>query len=62
MSEAAAPARDSITARLDPAIRDRIQRIAASEQRSVAGYLNQLMIDVAKRSPDNIERRGVADR
>jgi hypothetical protein len=47
--------RPGITVRLDPDIRDRIQRIAAYEHRSIAGYLHML-IERDLRARDEAER------
>jgi hypothetical protein len=35
--------RSGITVRLDPTLRDRVQRIAAAQHRSVAGYVQMLI-------------------
>jgi hypothetical protein len=55
MSEAEAPPRTGITVRLDPTTRDRVQRIAAFEHRSVAGYIHML-IDRDLQARDEAER------
>ena len=43
MTDAANLTRPGITVRLDPEVRDRIQRIAAHEHRSIAGYVHMLI-------------------
>jgi hypothetical protein len=43
MTDAAHITRTGITVRLAPDIRDRIQRIAAHEHRSIAGYVQMLI-------------------
>jgi hypothetical protein len=47
--------RPGITVRLDPEVRDRIQRIAAHEHRSIAGYV-QMLIERDLRARDEAER------
>jgi hypothetical protein len=47
--------RPGITVRLDPDVRDRIQRIAAHEHRSIAGYV-QMLIERDLRARDEAER------
>ena len=47
--------RTGITVRLDPETRDRIQRIATHEHRSVAAYL-QMLIERDLRARDEAER------
>jgi hypothetical protein len=47
--------RPGITVRLDPEVRDRIQRIAAHEHRSIAGYV-QLLIERDLHARDEAER------
>lgn len=55
MDEAPVISRSGITVRLDQTLRDRVQRIAAAEHRSVAGYVQMLIErDVAAR--DEAER------
>ncbi len=50
MDETATIPRSGITVRLDQTLRDRVQRIAAAEHRSVAGYVQMLIErDVAAR-------------
>ena len=50
MDETASINRSGITVRLDQTLRDRVQRIAAAEHRSVAGYVQMLIErDVAAR-------------
>jgi hypothetical protein len=55
MSEVAAPPRAGITVRLDPATRDRVQRIAAFEHRSISGYV-QILIERDLQAGDEAER------
>jgi hypothetical protein len=55
MSDSTHPTRTGITVRLDPETRDRVQRIAAHEHRSVAGYV-QLLIERDLRARDEAER------
>lgn len=55
MSEAEAPSRTGITVRLDPATRDRVQRIAAFEHRSISGYV-QMLIERDLQARDEAER------
>jgi hypothetical protein len=55
MSEAEAPSRAGITVRLDQATRDRVQRIAAFEHRSIAGYV-QMLIERDLQARDEAER------
>jgi hypothetical protein len=43
MSDTANLGRTGITVRLDPETRDRVQRIAADEHRSIAGYVQMLI-------------------
>jgi hypothetical protein len=47
--------RTGITVRLDPDVRDRVQRIATYEHRSIAGYL-QMLIERDLRARDEAER------
>jgi hypothetical protein len=47
--------RPGITVRLDPEVRDRIQRIAAYEHRSVAAYV-QMLIERDLHARDDAER------
>jgi hypothetical protein len=47
--------RSGITVRLDPEVRDRIQRIAAHEHRSIAGYV-QMLIERDLHARDEAER------
>jgi hypothetical protein len=47
--------RTGITVRLTPEVRDRIQHIAASERRSIAGYI-QMLIDRDLHARDEAER------
>src|SRR5450631_1185171 len=47
--------RPGITVRLDPKVRDRVQRIAAHEHRSVAAYV-QMLIERDLRARDDAER------
>jgi hypothetical protein len=47
--------RAGITVRLDPDVRDRVQRIAAHERRSVAAYV-QMLIERDLRARDEAER------
>jgi hypothetical protein len=54
-SEAETPPRAGITVRLDPATRDRVQRIAAFEHRSIAGYV-QMLIERDRQARDEAER------
>jgi predicted transcriptional regulator len=50
MDESTPISRSGITVRLDQTLRDRVQRIAAAEHRSVAGYVQMLIErDVAAR-------------
>jgi hypothetical protein len=55
MSEGEAPPRAGITVRLDAATRDRVQRTAASEHRSVNGYV-QMLIERDLQARDEAER------
>ncbi len=55
MSEAEAPPRAGITARLVPATQDRVQSIAVFEHRSVAGYV-QMLIERDVQARDEAER------
>jgi hypothetical protein len=55
MSEVEAPPRAGITVRLDPATRDRVQRIAAFEHRSISGYV-QMLIERDLKARDEAER------
>ena len=55
MSEAEAPPRAGVTVRLDPATRDRVQRIAAFEHRSISGYV-QMLIERDLQARDEAER------
>jgi hypothetical protein len=47
--------RTGITVRLDPDVRDRVQRIAAHEHRSVAAYV-QMLIERDLHARDDAER------
>ena len=47
--------RTGITVRLDPCVRDRVQRIAAFEHRSIAGYI-QMLIERDIHARDEAER------
>src|ERR1700692_618852 len=47
--------RTGITVRLDPDVRDRVQRIAAHEHRSIAAYL-QMLIERDLHARDEAER------
>jgi hypothetical protein len=55
MSDTTTPTRTGVTVRLNPEVRDRIQRIAADERRSVAGYI-QMLIDRDLHARDEAER------
>ena len=55
MSETATPARTGLTVRLDPEARERVQRIAAHEHRSIAGYI-QMLIERDLHARDEAER------
>ena|ERR1700722_3344981 len=55
MNDTANLSRTGITVRLDPETRDRVQRIAAHEHRSVAGYV-QMLIERDLRARDEAER------
>lgn len=55
MTDTANITRPGITVRLDPEVRDRIQRIAAHEHRSIAGYI-QMLIDRDLHARDEAER------
>jgi|HubBroStandDraft_1064217.scaffolds.fasta_scaffold15889_5 hypothetical protein len=55
MPDTANLTRPGITVRLDPEVRDRIQRIAAHEHRSIAGYV-QMLIERDLRARDEAER------
>lgn len=55
MNDTANPTRTGITVRLDPEVRDRIQRIAAHEHRSIAGYV-QMLIERDLHARDEAER------
>ena len=55
MPDTANLTRPGITVRLDPDVRDRIQRIAAHEHRSIAGYV-QMLIERDLRARDEAER------
>ncbi|MSP01062.1 MAG: hypothetical protein EXR07_08450 [Acetobacteraceae bacterium] len=54
MSDTAKLTRPGITVRLDPDVRDRIQRIEAGEHRSIAGYV-QMLIERDLRARDEAE-------
>jgi hypothetical protein len=51
----ATASRTGITVRLAPDVRDRVQRVAAAEHRSVAGYL-QMLIERDLHARDEAER------
>jgi hypothetical protein len=55
MSDTAHPGRAGITVRLDKETRDRVQRIAADEHRSIAGYV-QMLIERDLRAREQAER------
>ena len=55
MPDTANLTRPGITVRLDHDVRDRIQRIAAHEHRSIAGYI-QMLIERDLRARDEAER------
>ena len=55
MTDAANLTRPGITVRLEPDVRDRIQRIAAHEHRSIAGYV-QMLIERDLHARDEAER------
>jgi hypothetical protein len=55
MSDAEAPARSGTTVRLDAATRERVQRIAAFEHRSIAGYV-RMLIERDLQARDEAER------
>lgn len=55
MREADAPPRAGLTVRLDAATRDRVQRIAAFEHRSVNGYV-QMLIERDLQARDEAEQ------
>jgi hypothetical protein len=55
MNETTNVSRTGITVRLDPETRDRVQRIAAHEHRSIAGYV-QMLIERDLRARDEAER------
>jgi hypothetical protein len=55
MNDTANLTRTGITVRLDPEVRDRIQRIAAHEHRSIAGYV-QMLIERDLHARDEAER------
>jgi hypothetical protein len=55
MSETASSSRAGITVRLPTDVRDRVQRVAAAEHRSIAGYL-QMLIERDLRAREEAER------
>ena len=55
MNETMNLSRTGITVRLNPDVRDRIQRIAAHEHRSIAGYV-QMLIERDLRAREEAER------
>lgn len=55
MADTTSLSRTGITVRLDPDVRDRVQRIATHEHRSVAAYV-QMLIERDLRARDEAER------
>ena len=55
MTDTANLTRTGVTVRLNPEVRDRIQRIAAHEHRSIAGYI-QMLIERDLHARDEAER------
>src|ERR1700733_10134041 len=55
MADTTSLTRTGITVRLDPDVRDRVQRIAAHEHRSVAAYV-QMLIERDLHARDEAER------
>ncbi|MDB5402215.1 MAG: CopG-like 1 or ribbon-helix-helix domain, 5 [Acetobacteraceae bacterium] len=55
MNDTASTTRTGITVRLPPDVRDRLQRVAAAEHRSIAGYL-QMLIERDLHARDEAER------